>query len=132
MQYECAYNLRLNTIEVATHGLADIADLLEMVAQLAELCRQQESANVFVDHSELDASSLGMENIQAISNACVSQKDSFKKRKCALLVTDDLQFGFVRAWQMMIDSGGLTDFATRLFKKRDEAVAWVKADCLPN
>jgi len=126
MRFNSVYNPNLHIIEVTTDGLAAVTDLLEMVHRNAELCRKEGSANILVDHSELDASSLTMRDIQTISDACVSLKESFEKRRCAHVVSNALQFGFVRAWEMLIEANGLTELTTKLFKKREEALAWVK------
>jgi hypothetical protein len=127
MKYECSYYPNLNTIEVSTHGVANITALIEMLHRIAELCGQEKSANILVDHSALDASSLTMNNIDTLSRITASLKDTFKKRKCAHVVAEDLQFGLVRAWEIMVEIKGFTDMKKRLFKNRDEAIEWVKA-----
>ncbi|MGO9379965.1 MAG: response regulator [Dissulfurispiraceae bacterium] len=125
--YECTYNPDLNIIETSTHGPADMTALMEMVRCIAEICGHEASANVLVDHSQLDSSNLTMSNIEALSSICVSLKDSFKVRKCAHVVADDLQFGLVRAWEVMVESNGLTDVDNRVFKDRNEAIQWIKS-----
>ncbi len=99
--------------------MADITALIEMLHRIAELCGQEKSANILVDHSELDASHLTMNNIDTLSRITVSLKDTFRKRKCAHVVAEDLQFGLVRAWEIMVEIKGFTDMETRLFKNRD-------------
>ena len=120
MKYECIYNPNLNTIEVSTHGLADMTALIAMVYRIAEICGQQKSANILVDHSELDVSLLAMSNIETLSHTIVSLKDTFKMRKCAHVVVKDSQFGLVRAWEIMVGIKGFTDIETGLFKIRIE------------
>jgi len=81
MKYRCSYNSDLNIIETVTHGQASIAELNEMVRRTAEFCAQKYSANLLVDHSELDASLLSMEQVQELATLVVSLKDNFKGRK---------------------------------------------------
>ena len=127
MKYECIYNPNLNTIEVSTHGKPDMAALIEMVHRIADLCRQEKSASILIDHSELDASLLTMNNVESLSNESVALQDAFRMRKCAHVVAKDYQFGLVRAWEIMIEIKGFTDIETRLFKNRDEALEWISA-----
>ena len=126
MKYECNYNPNLNAIEVSTHGAADLATLIEMLHRIADLCLQERSANVLLDHSELDATHLTMENVERLSLDTVSLKDIFKMRKCANVVAKDYQFGLVRAWEIMLDIKGFTDVETTIFKNREEAIEWIK------
>ena len=127
MRYECGFNPKLNIIEASTHGPADMAALLEMVRRIVELSGKENSANVLIDHSGIDASSLTMQNVQTLSDTSVSLKDLFKMEKCAQIAANDLQFGFARAWEMMVESDGLTGVETRVFRNREAAIEWVKA-----
>jgi hypothetical protein len=127
MTYECIYNPKLNTIEAATHGMADMTALLEMLHRIAELCRQEQNAKILIDHSDLDASLLTMKNIESISLSTVSFKDIFMKRKCAHVVAKDLQFGLVRAWEIIIAMNDFTEIETKLFRNIDDAVVWLNA-----
>jgi hypothetical protein len=88
MRYECSYYPNLNTIEVSTHGVANIAALIEMLHRIAELCGQEKSANILVDHSELDASPLTMNNIDTISRITVSMKDISMQGSVLMLYGD--------------------------------------------
>lgn len=128
MKYECIYNPKLNAVEGVTHGRADVAQFLEMLHRVMELCMKEETANILVDHSDLDAGSLTIENIETLGRTAASQKEICKVRKCAHVVTNDLQFGLARAWEIIVSMYNLTDLETRLFKDRDEATEWIKAD----
>ena len=68
-----------------------------------------------------------MQDIETLGLTAASQKDICKVRKCANVVTNDLQFGLVRAWEIIVEMYDLVDFEIRLFKKRDEAANWIKA-----
>ena len=125
MEYQCMYNPELDTVEGATHGKADAAQFLEMLNQVVALCGREKTANILLDHSDLDAGTLTMENIETLGRQAASKKDICMVRKCAQVVTNDLQYGLVRAWQIMVEMYDLTELETRLFKNRDEAVAWI-------
>jgi hypothetical protein len=125
MRYECVYNPDLNIIEATTEGLADMATMLEMVQHLTEICERERSANILVDHSKLDASSVTMDNVETLSLTVVSSKDCFKGRKCAHVVSRGLQFGLVRAWEALIEVNGFTELETSTFTDRDEAIKWI-------
>jgi hypothetical protein len=127
MKYECVYNPNLNIVEVRTSGVADMTTMIEIVHRIAEICEREKSANILVDHSELDGSLLSMGDIETLSRTSASLRDVFKTRKCAHVVAEDYQFGLVRAWQTMVEINGLTDVEARLFKSRNEAVDWVKS-----
>jgi hypothetical protein len=128
MRYECIYNPELNTVEGVTLGKADVAKFIELMDRVMGLCKREEAVNILMDHSDLDASSLTMENIERLGRTAASKKDICKVRKCAHVVINDLQFGLVRAWEIIVSMYELTDLRTRVFKVRHEAVGWIKAD----
>jgi hypothetical protein len=127
MKYECIYNANENVVEAVTYGKGDMTQLLEMMQCVLDLCGQQESANILIDYSELDAQSLTMENIETLGRRAAEKKDVCKVRKCANVVTNDLQFGLVRAWEIIVQLYDLVDLEIRLFKNRDEATEWIRA-----
>ena len=60
-----------------------------------------------------------MEEVGNLSNITVGAKDIFKMRKCAHVATNDLHFGLVRPWEIMVEINGLTDLNAMVFKNRD-------------
>lgn len=101
-----------------------------MVRCIAELCAQEYSANILVDHSELDASPLSMEQIQRLAALVVSLKDDFEGRKCAHVAVKDIQFGLVRAWEIMVELNGFSnfDFIKMVFRNRTDAIKWFQTN----
>jgi hypothetical protein len=85
MKYECSYNPDLNIIESVTHGLASMTEILDMLRCIVELYKLNESADIMVDHSKLDASPLTMDGISIISHHVSFAKDILKTRKCLML-----------------------------------------------
>jgi hypothetical protein len=127
MKFECVYNSELDIVEGVTHGVADVAKYLELMDRVMELCRQEEAENILVDHSDLDAGTLTMEHIETLGRTAASKKEVCKVRKCAHVVINDLQFGLVRAWEIIVSMYDLADLETKVFKNRDEATDWIKA-----
>jgi hypothetical protein len=127
MRYECLYNPELGAVIAVTHDMADLTQLLEMLDRIAELCKQEATANIIVDHSDLDPERITMENIETLGRTAASLRDIFKSRKCAHVVASDLQFGLVRAWEIIAAMYDLDDLDTRVFKNRGDANEWIKA-----
>ena len=127
MEYECIYNSELDTIEAATRGTADKEVLLSVLRRVAALCGQHESANILVDYSRLDAKQITWEDLETLSREMAVIQDAFKRRKCANIVMADYQFGLVRTWEIMIGVKDCMEMETGVFRKRDEAVAWLRA-----
>jgi hypothetical protein len=126
MEFECIYNPELDTVEGVTRGKADVETFLEMLNRVLEICGQQEAANIVIDHSYLDAESLSMANIETLGRKAASKKGICKVRKCAHVVTNDLQFGLVRGWEIIVSMYELSDLKTQVFRSRDDATEWIK------
>ncbi len=131
MEYECCFSSDLNAIEVCTRGKADMTTLMEMLHRIADLCGREESANILVDHSALDARLLTVNDIEILSRESAAKKKEFKNRRCAHVVAKEYQLGLVRAWEIMAELKGFTAVETRTFKSREEAVAWITAIVQP-
>ncbi len=56
MSNKCNYNRDLNTVEAITCGATMLTELTEMACCIAELCSQNQLANIVIDRSELDTS----------------------------------------------------------------------------
>lgn len=90
MNYEFSYNSDLYIIESVTHGLASKTEIVDMLHSITELCVKNESADIIVDHSQLDTGTPTMDDISHISRQVASVKDILKTRKCAHVVTKDI------------------------------------------
>jgi hypothetical protein len=121
-----AYNADLNTIESVTHGLANLTGLIDMLRCILDLCSQNVTADIMVDHSNLDAGPLTMKDLSKIIGHVKNAKDILKTRKCAHVVAKDLQLGLVRAWEIMVEVAGITDFHTMVFRNKADAIEWIK------
>ncbi len=118
------FNPNSDTIQVTTTGAAEIEELVEMVRTIAKLCGEHPSANILVDHSSLNAGPVTMDEVRTLSGVTVSFKGIMGSRKCAHVVKDDLQYGLVRAWEMMVEVNGYPELETRAFRQREDAISW--------
>jgi len=121
------YNSSAQTIQATTDGIASTDELVAMVRRIAEMCEESPSANIIVDHSQLNAGTVTMDEVRTLSNVTVSLRDLIGKRKCAHIVDSDLQYGLVRAWEMMVEVGGYPELEMRVFRARKEALDWLGA-----
>ena len=120
----CRYNSVHNIIEVTTYGPASFPELIEIFNCIAELCVQQKSANILIDHSDLDVGALSMNEINNPRRLTASAEDILKMRKCAHVAVKDLQYGLVRAWEIMVEVNGFDNLETKIFRNRNEAIEW--------
>jgi hypothetical protein len=125
MRYECSYDSDLDIVQAVTSGEASLQELTDMNHNIAEVCTREKTANILVDHSRLDARLLSMSDVRDLSSTTVSEKDIFQKRKCAHVVSEDLQYGLVRAWQIMVEVNGFNNLDLMVFKNRDDAIEWI-------
>jgi len=122
------YNPNYDTIEVITNGEANLDELVDMIKNIAKLCGERPSANVVVDHSALGAGSVTMDEVRSLSTVTVSFKNILGRRKCAHVVENDLQYGLVRAWEMVVEVNGYPELRTRAFHNREDALQWVSSN----
>lgn len=128
MKHECNYNTDLGFVEAVTHGAATREDMVSMCISIRDLCEKHPSANVVVDHSDLDAGPLSMDDIRYIADLVVSSRSVFAGRKCAHIAVKDIQFGLVRAWEILVELSGMSDLDTMSFRSRDSAIEWIKSN----
>ncbi len=126
MRFQCNYNAVLNIIESDTHGLANKNELIDMLRCILDLCIQHDTAHILIDHSDLDAGPITMDDISGLSSIAMTGKDMLKPRKCAHIVAKDVQFGLVRAWEIMTDIADNSNFQTMVFRNKKAAVEWLK------
>lgn len=131
MTYTCTYHEELRAIVVTTEGTATLVDLQAMLRCVAELCNRHPSANILIDHRNLDVGLLSMDEIKSMSSLTIAAGDILQMRRCAHVARTELQFGLVRAWEIMIEIGGLTGFNAQVFRSRDAALAWLGASPWP-
>ncbi len=125
MEYRCTYNADQDLVEAVTGGVASPAEFSDMLIEVAGLCRRNETAHILIDHTALDVGNLRMEEIRALSRLVASARDLIRERKCAHLVGSDLQFGLVRAWEIMVEINGFPELTTRVFRDRLAALDWL-------
>ena len=128
MKHNSHYDFELNIIEFDTHGLATTNGIIEMLHSVIELCIQNETADIIVDHSNLDARQLSKDDILKISCHFSKAIDIFKTRKIAHIAAKDLQFGLVRMWEIFVELKGFQDLPLMTFRNKKSAIEWIKTN----
>jgi hypothetical protein len=125
MEHACRHDPDLDLIEVTTSGRADPPGLMRMLADILEMARRQPTAAVLVDHSALDTTGVGMEVVEQLSSTAGAEFEILDGRRVAHVVTTDLQYGLVRAWETMTALESAASLAAMTFRSRAEALAWL-------
>jgi hypothetical protein len=126
MKYECTYDPEQNIVVAVTHGVASLDELINMEQQIVDLLAKEKTANILVDHSEVDASLVTMSDVDRLSQLVALSKDILTKRKCAHVAANDLEFGLVRAWEIFVEMKNIKDFSTRAFRSKVPTLEWLK------
>ena len=124
MEYTVIYHGEY--FEIKTRGVADFKRFQDMVKSLFEHDKWKLGSHILIDHTELDSGFLTTNDIQAIANLCAEYRAFFGKGKIAIVVARDLEYGMIRMWQAFMNSK-VWDMSDKLFKSRDEAIAWIIA-----
>jgi hypothetical protein len=128
MEHNSHYDFELNIIEFDTHGLASKNGIIEMLHSVIEMCIQNETADIIVDHSDLDASQISKDDIIIISGHFTKAIDIIKTRKIAHVAKKDLQFGLVRMWEIFVELEGFPDLPLMVFRNKKNAIEWIKTN----
>ncbi len=75
------------------------------------------------DHSQLSADPLTVEGIRAIAQICSDRKDQLGGGRCAIVVSEDLEFGLARMWSVYVD--GSWNVEASVFRNVAEALEWL-------
>lgn len=128
MKHNSHYDYEPNIIEFDTHGLATTNGIIAMLHSAIELCTQNETADIIVDHSDLDASQISKDDVLTISHHFTKAIDIFKTRKIAHIAAEDLQYGLIRMWQILVDIEGFPDLPLMVFRNKKSAIEWLKTN----
>ena len=79
-----------------------------------------------MNHSHLNAAPLTTDDMIKIAGFNGQFRAELGKAKCALVLTSDLEFGLGRMWEAFVENEW--DVSERLFKSRDDAIAWLVDD----
>lgn len=127
---ECA-NMRfeISFIEQGSYLLVEISgganmDLLKaMVSDVLQHPRWHPAIPTLVDFRGFSAKGLSSDDVYELSDLCKTLGEHLGTGGCALVMSEELDFGLARMWQMMTE--GHVEMPIEIFKDIDEARAWV-------
>lgn len=79
---------------------------------------------MLVDHADLDASGLSGDDVRGLGRSFGELGDAFAGVSIAIVAPAPAMFGLARMWQAHLASDAVK---TRLFRTREEAVAWLQS-----
>lgn len=122
MKYEVRYDDEF--FEVTTHGDAELERFEDFIDLLLGHEMWKPGTAFLVDHSELNAGPLTVEEVRGIAKVCEKRRAEFGQAKFALLVSRELEYGMARMWETYVEDKW--DVTTKLFRSPDEACSWLK------
>ena len=123
MEYKIEF--RRNYFLALTSGVAEVKGFGEVLNAIFEHESWKPGGSFVTDHSGLDVSLIGAEDVRVIASVAREQRSKFGVAKHAVVAPQDLTYGLTRMWSAHI--GDETEVATAVFRSRKEAVEWVSA-----
>ena len=80
---------------------------------------------VLTDETKLDGSTITVQEVRDITEICGKYSSELGQVRTAILVARDIEYGMIRMWDVFVE--GKWDVEARLFRSRDEALAWLLA-----
>ncbi|MBT4499679.1 MAG: hypothetical protein HOC74_18270 [Gemmatimonadetes bacterium] len=79
---------------------------------------------ILINHRDLDQRDFNTPQIRAISNLVASRSEEFGGRRCAIVLSRDVDFGLSRMWEAMTESR--ITMSSRSFRSVEEAQRWLE------
>ena len=109
--------------EIKTFGDAEVEKFRDILETLVTHAKWKPGTPFLVDHTHLNAAPLTTEDMIAIARFNGQYRAQIGKAKCAHVLARDLEFGMARMWEIFVENEW--DVFERLFKSRDDAIAWL-------
>jgi len=109
--------------EVKTSGDAEFGKFRDILETLVTHEKWKPGASFLINHTELNSAPLTNDDMRNIAKLNGQYSAKLGQSKCALLLTRDLEFGLARIWEVFVENEW--DVTEKLFKSRDEAIAWL-------
>ena len=123
MTTEITYNEALDALHIEVTGSIDINEILRLKDQLLAHPNFTTNIDQIFDCSE-SSLNLSFEELQITADAYSAAADRFgRRRKLALIVQRDLDYGKTRQYEMFFDSG--PEVLIRTFKTLEDAQHWI-------
>ena len=120
-------NFRDAVFEVTTSGDAIRQGYYDFTKAVLEHEEWKPGGLILLDHTELNTGPLTVDDVQAIAIISGQYNEQLGTAKVALVVDRDLDYGMTRMWQVFVESHTTSYASAKIFRNRDEAVAWLKS-----
>jgi len=107
-------------------GRIDVRELAEYLKGIYASSDSNSEMNVFWDLQKADFSSVSSDDVRTFMAYVGKIWGKGGKSKAALVVSNDLDFGLSRMYQIMME--GATSSAIEVFKDKKRAKEWIEAD----
>jgi len=107
-------------------GRIDVREVAEYLKRIYASSDSNSEMSVFWDLQTADFSAVTSEDIRSLMAYVGKIWGKGGKSKAALVVSNDLDFGLSRMYQIMME--GATSSAIEVFKDIDAAKEWIEAD----
>ena len=125
MQFSLNYHDAV--FEVTTSGDAILQGYYDFSKAVLEHDEWKPGGLILLDHTELNTGPLTIDDVQTIANISGQYSKQLGTAKVALLVDRDLDYGMTRMWQILVEGYTTSHDSVKIFRNRDEAVAWLKS-----
>ena len=123
MKSEITSDQQLNLVDVRFMGILDILEMKSALKSIIDQPDWKPGKSIVFDYSDLDFTGFSSKDMQMISDLVVGHKNSFGRGKWAFIISNDLQFGLMRVWEMITEDR--VPMIINLFKNRLEAQNWI-------
>jgi len=113
--------------EVTTSGDAILQGYYDFTEAVLEHEEWKPGGLILLNHTILNTGPLTIDDIQAIANIPGQYSVQLGTAKVAIVVDRDLDYGMTRMWQALVESYITLHDSVKIFRNRDEAVAWLKS-----
>jgi hypothetical protein len=109
--------------EVITSGDAEVDKFGDILESLAGHEKWKPGTPFLINHAKLNAAPLTPDDMRKIAELNGRYAAKIGNSRCAHFVSRELEFGMARMWETLVE--GKWDVSEKLFKSKDEAVAWL-------
>ena len=109
--------------EIKTFGDAEVEKFRDILESLVTHENWKPGTPFLVDHTYLNSAPLTTEDMIAIARLSGQYRAELGRAKCAHILARELEFGLARMWEAFVEKEW--DVLGRLFKSRDDAIAWL-------
>ena len=125
MQFNLNYHDAI--FEVTTSGDAILQGYYNYTEAVLDHEEWKPGGLILLNHIELNTGTLTIDDVQAIANIAGQYRVQLGTAKVAIVVDRDLDYGMTRMWQALVERHTTPYDSVKIFRNRDEAVAWLKS-----